>query len=251
MPTALITGASKGIGRQLAIRAAESGYDLVLVARTASALHELAEQLHVGCRVEPIDLTDPEAPARLYERLEAEGVQIDALINNAGFGSTGAFHTLDRERELAQIQLNIRALTDLTRLFLPAMVARGQGRVLNIASTAGFQAGPYMAVYYATKAYVLSFTEALAHELAGTGVRATAHCPGPTETHFGEVSGNGDKLLFRMGGAPAEAVARHAFRAMEAGRPIAVHGLGNWLGTVAVKLVPRALSRRVAAALNQ
>ena len=252
---ALITGASKGIGRELARLFARDGHEVVLVARSAPELQALAAELVAAygarCRVIPCDLLDPAAPAALKARLDQEGVQIGTLVNNAGFGDTGAFHTLDRQRQLGQIQLNIAALTDLTHLFLPGMVARKQGRILNIASTAGFQPGPYMAVYYASKAYVISFSEAISHELRGTGVTVTAHCPGATATHFAAAAGNDKTMLFQRGQvASAEAVAADAYAAMLAGRAVAVHGVANWLGTLSVRVAPRALVRAIAARVN-
>jgi short-subunit dehydrogenase len=252
----LITGASKGIGRDLARLCAAAGHDLVLVARSRDLLQalsdELTEQHDISARVESCDLLDADAPGILFERLGEDGVDIDILINNAGFGDTGRFDTLRRDRQLGQIDLNVRALTELTHLFLPGMVARRRGRILNIASTAGFQPGPYMAVYYATKAYVISFTEALAEELRGTGVTATAHCPGATASEFGATSGNDETRLFQQGHvASSEAVAAHAYAAMMRGDVLAIHGAQNWLGAFMVRLTPRWLLRRVVARINQ
>lgn len=256
MPTALVTGASRGIGRELARQLAQRGHDLVLVARTVEDLEalsaELSEAHDVSCRVMPADLADPAGPQGLFAACEAEGLVVDVLVNNAGFGSNGAFVEQDLARELAMIQVNCTALTALTGLFLPGMLARKRGRVLNIASTAGFQAGPYMAVYYATKAYVISFTEAVAHEVAGSGVTVTAHCPGATESAFSAVSGNDKSKLFtKQQPASAEDVARHALDAMEAGKKVAVHGFMNWLGVVGGKLGPRSVAASIAGSLNQ
>lgn len=254
--TALITGASKGIGRELARVCAAAGHDLVLVARSEDALQALADELtaahDISARVESCDLLDPETPSALFSRLEDEGIDVDILINNAGFGDTGRFDTLRRSRQLGQIDLNVRALTELTHLFLPGMVARRHGRILNIASTAGFQPGPYMAVYYATKAYVISFTEAIHEELKGTGVTATAHCPGATESEFSTVSGNDKTLLFQQGSvAKAEEVAAHAYAAMTRGQPVAVHGAVNWIGAFGVRFTPRWLVRQLASRINR
>jgi len=254
MPTALITGASRGIGLELARVLAADGHDLVLVARTAADLEGVAAALRAAhgraVRVVLADLADPAAPRAIPAAVA--DLEIDVLVNNAGFGTTGPFHTLDADRELAQVQVNVAALTALTRLFLPGMVARRRGRVLNIASTAGFQGGPYMAVYYATKAYVISLSEALAIELEGSGVTVTAHCPGATATAFGQVSGNGASRLFTtQTPAGAAEVAAHAWAAARAGRAIAVHGLTNQLGAFATRLGPRALSARIAAWLNR
>lgn len=255
MGTALITGASKGIGRDLSKLFAADGHDLVLVARSREALEALAEELSaahgVSARVEAVDLTDPAAPAALHARLDADGVQVDFLVNNAGYGTNGRFWELDRARELGEVQLNMTALTDLTHLFLGPMVERGSGRVLNLASTAGFQPGPYMAVYYATKAYVISFSEAVAHELRGAGVTVTAHCPGATATAFAAEAGIENNLLFRAKVADSPAVALDAYRAMHRGRPLAIHGLINWLMTLSVKLSPRAVVPFISARLNR
>jgi uncharacterized protein len=252
---ALITGASRGIGRELARLFARDGQEVVLVARSEEELQALARDLiatyGAKCHVIACDLLDPAAPAALKARLDQEGVTVGVLVNNAGFGDTGAFHTLDRQRQLGQVQLNIAALTDLTHLFLPKMIEQGQGRILNIASTAGFQPGPYMAVYYATKAYVISFSEAISHELRGTGVTVTAHCPGATDTHFAAAAGNDKTMLFQRGQvASAEDVAADAYAAMLAGRPVAIHGVLNWLGAFSVRLAPRAVVRALAARIN-
>lgn len=251
--TALITGASGGIGLELARLFAADGHDLVLVARSEDKLRALADQLArtgVTITVLRFDLSQPEAPTRLFAELDARGIELGYLVNNAGFGSIGNFWELERARELEMIDLNIRALVELTHLALPGMIARGFGRVLNIGSTAGFQPGPRMATYYASKAFVLHFTEAVAHELRGTGVTATVHCPGPTATGFGEVAGNGKTLLFRAGAASAEAVARDAYQAMRAGKVVHVHGIRNALLSLSVRLSPRGLIRRIVAKLN-
>src|SRR6201986_3308991 len=184
--TALITGASGGIGLELARLFAADGHDLVLVARSAGKLSSLAEELagrhNVGVRVIPADLAGAEAPGDIFDELRRDGVSVDALVNNAGVGSYGLFAETDLRTELDLLQINVVALTHLTKLFLPAMIARRRGYVMNVASTAAFQPGPLMAVYYASKAYVLSLSEALAAELKRTGVRVTALCPGPTNT---------------------------------------------------------------------
>ncbi len=252
--TVLVTGASRGIGLELAKLFAADGHDLVLVARSADAMEALAAELRqahgVAVRVEPADLGDPASRAQLVARLA--DVSVDVLVNNAGFGSNGAFHELDVDAEMSQVALNVGALTELCGRFLPGMVARGRGRVLNIASTAGFQAGPYMAVYYATKAYVISFTEAIAFELKGTGVSATAHCPGATHTGFALQAGTEKNKLFTAGSvASAEDVARHAYTAMWAGKPLAIHGVSNWVGAFMTRFGPRSVSTWVASMLNK
>src|SRR3954469_20394085 len=198
--TALITGASGGIGLELARVFAAHGYDLVLVARSGGKLEELAAELRTGhgiaARVIAKDLARPESPEDLARELEAAGVTVDVLINNAGFATFGPFVAADLHAELEELQLNVVTLTHLTKKLLPGMVARRRGGVLNVASTAAFQPGPFMAIYYATKAYVLSFSEALAEELAGTGVSVTALCPGPTATGFQQRAAMQDSKLF-------------------------------------------------------
>src|SRR6516225_5598113 len=229
--TALVTGASVGLGRELAQLFAADGHDVVLVARRREPLEDLATHLAaergVVARVISEDLADPTAPERILYELQRNNVEVDFLVNNAGFGTSGPFFDSDLVRELAMVQVNVASLVYLTRLFLPDMVARKSGRILNLGSTAGFQPGPFMAVYYASKAFVNSFTEALAFELAGTGVTATVSCPGATATEFGEMAGSSQTRLFRMGAARADVVARQAYRAMMAGKPMVVHGLKN------------------------
>jgi short-subunit dehydrogenase len=250
---ALITGASGGIGLELAKLFASDGHELVLVARSEDKLRALAEELErTGVRVTVLacDLARPGAPQHLFEQLAERSIELGYLVNNAGFGSIGKFWELDRARELEMIDLNIRALVELTHLALPGMIARGFGRVLNIGSTAGFQAGPRMATYYASKAFVNHFTEAIAHELRGTGVTATVHCPGPTATGFGEVAGNGTTQLFRAGVASAADVARDAYKAMHAGEVIHIHGLRNAVAAWSVRFAPRSLIRSIVAKLN-
>ena len=253
--TALITGASKGIGRALAVCCAASGQDVVLVARSGDALRdlalELAQQYGVAAHVLVQDLCERDAVSSLVSILLERDIAVDILINNAGFGDNGAFAARPRARQLGQIDLNIRALTELSHALLPAMLQRGHGRILNIASTAAFQPGPHMAVYYATKAYVLSFSEALSEELRGTGVTVTAHCPGATESAFSQESGNDKSLLFQKGHvASARDVAEHAHRAMMRGDAVAVHGALNWVGSFAVRFSPRWMVRALAARIN-
>jgi uncharacterized protein len=199
--TALITGASAGLGRELAQLFAADKHDVVLVARRRDQLEELATRLTaehgVVASVIPADLADPASPARIVEELERRNLAIEFLVNSAGFGGTGRFFERELGRDLEMVQVNIKALVHLTGLLLPAMVARKSGRILNMGSTAGFQPGPFMATYYATKGFVNSWTEALARELRGTGVTATVVCPGATNTEFGAVSGNGTSRLFR------------------------------------------------------
>jgi hypothetical protein len=227
----------------------------VLVARRRDRLEALAAELNTahGVQVAVItaDLSDPAAPPSIAERLRAEGKQVDFLINNAGFGSCGPFSKADLACEVEMIHLNIRALVQLTHLFLPEMLARKSGRILNLASIAGFVPGPFMATYYASKAFVLSFTEALSSELLGTGVTITASCPGPTETEFGTVAGGRTTKLFQHSVAPAAPVALHAYRAMMAGKVVAIPGLMNKLIAQSTRIAPRAWLRAIAAGLNR
>jgi hypothetical protein len=252
--TVLVTGASSGIGLELARLFAASGHDLVLVARNEQKLDELAGELSskhgVRAVVLPADLQDPAAPERLAAAVESEGLVVDYLVNNAGFGAAAPFLETDARRSLDMIALNVSALTHLTHLFARNMVARGRGGILNIASTAGFQPGPNMAVYYATKAYVVSFTEAIAVELAPHGVHVTAFCPGPVETEFARIAGNDGSVLFKMGAAKADAVALDAYRSFMKRRVLSISGSTNWLGVQLLRLAPRALVRKVAAWVN-
>src|SRR5579864_7579850 len=214
--TALITGASAGIGRELAKLFAADHYNLVLVARNGTRLAQFADELQqqfgITAKSFPLDLTAQSAPQFLFDQLARENIAIDVLVNNAGYGMRGAFAEIPTDESLGQIQLNITALTHLTKLFLQPMIERRSGRILNVASTAGFQPGPLMAVYYATKAYVISFSEALANELQSSGVSVTCLCPGPTDTEFQGRAGTEDSLLKRMRPMTAKAVAVDGYR---------------------------------------
>jgi hypothetical protein len=253
--TALVTGASSGLGLELAQLFAADGHDVVLVARRKPDLDALAARLvaerGVQAHVIPEDLAAAAAPERLVAELGRRGLEIEFLVNNAGFGARGPFVELDLARQLDMIQVNVNALTSLTRRLLPGMIARKSGRILNLGSTAGFQPGPGMAVYYATKAFVNSFTEALAFELRGTGVTATLSCPGATLTEFGTVSDNGRSRLFKAGAMAAAPVAAAAYRAMMAGRTTIIHGVRNKAVIQVQRLAPRSAVRAVAARLNQ
>jgi short-subunit dehydrogenase len=255
-PTALITGASSGIGEILASKLAQDGHDVVLVARNAAKLEALSQKLEaqhgVSTHVVVADLADPGAPERIYAEVTAKSLTVDILVNNAGFASTGSFLDLELDGELSMVQVNVMSLIALAHWFGTGMRARGSGRILNIASTAAFQPGPYMATYYATKAFVMAFSLALAHELRGSGVTVTCHCPGPTDTEFAERAGILKNRLFQTAKvATAESVADHAYRAMLAGRTLAVHGALNRLGAVGVRLVPRSVLAPVVASLNR
>jgi uncharacterized protein len=253
--TALVTGASGGIGEELARLFAADGHDLVLVARSRDKLERLASELNakhgVGARVVARDLSRPEAPREIFEELRAGGVGVDALVNNAGFGSYGPFVQTDLKAELDLLQVNVAALTHLTKLFLPAMVARRRGYVMQVASTAAFQPGPLMAVYYASKAYVLHFSEALSNELGGTGVVVSALCPGPTETGFVAAAGMGDSKLFDRGAMSARAVAEAGYRGLLAGKAVVIPGFRNSLLARAVGFMPRRLVTRVVRGIQE
>jgi|SRR5579872_207258 len=254
--TVLVTGASSGIGLELAKLFAAGGSDVVLAARTVVALQGLAETLErehgIRARVAPCDLTDPAAPRILFDELEREGVAVDVLVNDAGMASVGPFVTHEIDGELDQLQVNVVALTHLTGLFLPKMAARRRGGVLNVASTAAFQPGPLMAVYYASKAYVLSFTVALADEMRGTGVTITCLCPGPTRTGFEERSGNAKTRLFRLPSVmDAVTVARAGYEGFREGRPVVIPGFLNKLTATASRLAPAGLPTKVARLLNE
>jgi len=253
--TALITGASSGLGHDYASLFAADGHDVILVARRLDRLETLAGELRaqhgVDARALPADLAREGAATELVGEIERLGLRVDFLVNNAGFGTTGAFADSDRTGQLDMIRVNVGSVVELTHLLLPAMVERGRGRILNVGSTAGFQPGPFMATYYATKAFVNSFTEALAWELAGTGVTATVSCPGATATEFGGKAGNGDSLLFRLGAADSRVVAREGYRAMMSGTRMVVHGITNKVAVQSVRLSPRAAILAIASRLNR
>jgi short-subunit dehydrogenase len=245
--TALITGASSGIGMDFSRLLSRDGYELFLVARSEAKLRELAKELG-NAKVIVADLVSPDAPQRIFD---ASG-GVDVLINNAGFGLSGPFVEMDLRKELEMIQVNVAALTHLTRLFLPPMLARKSGHILNVASTAAFLPGPLMAVYYATKAYVLSFSEAIADELRGTGVTVTALCPGPTATGFAEVAGMESSRLFKLvKPMSSEAVARYGLRAMQDGKRVAIPGIANKLSTQSIRVSPRRLVTTIVRKLQE
>jgi short-subunit dehydrogenase len=253
--TALITGASSGLGLELARLFARDGHDLVVVARRREHLEALATRLAaehgVAARVIAEDLADPIAPRRIFEELKERRIEVEFLVNSAGFGAHGPFVEADLGRQLAMVQVNVTSLMHLTHLVLPAMIARRSGRILNLGSTAGFQPGPGMAIYYATKAFVNSFTESLAYELRGTGVTATVTCPGATATEFGKIAGSEDSRLFHMGTTSAEFVAAHAYRAMMAGKAMSLPGWRAKVGLQMLRLGSRATVRAFTARLNQ
>lgn len=250
MTTALITGASSGIGEEFARQLAEKNTNLILVARSQEKLDKLAtslqQQYGINAEVMVQDLTEPAAGNKVFDLIQQKGLTIDLLINNAGFGDYGAFSDRDLTKQLAMIQLNITALTELTGLFLPVMKARGNGGIINISSIAGFQPLPYMSVYAATKAFVLSFTEALWAENKKSGVRILAVCPGPTESDFFKVADFPDSLANTqsktMGMTPANDVVAEALKALDQGQStIVTGGLGNQIIVNLPRFVPRDL----------
>ncbi len=243
MSTVLITGASYGLGADFASLFAADKYELILVARSEDRLLELQKKLNTKYSIKSYviacDLAKSNAAFELKAELDKRHLQVDVLINNAGFGEFGLFHEIDAVRQQQMIELNVTTLTMLTRLLLPDMIKRKQGKILNVASTAAFQPGPLMAVYFATKSYVLSFSAALANELKGTGVTVTTLCPGATETHFVQHANLGDSKLFkRMKPASSMDVAKFGVNALHKGKVVAVHGFLNRLLAWSVVFFP-------------
>jgi short-subunit dehydrogenase len=254
---ALITGASAGLGLELARLFARDNHSVILVARRLARLEEIAEQLrkqHPAIRVDVLamHLGTPGAGSELFREIESRGLQVDFLVNNAGFGNVGLFAELPVDRQLQMIDLNIRTLVELTRLILPAMLSRRSGHILNVGSIAGFQPGPNMAVYYATKAFVNSFSEALHEELRGTGVSCTVLAPGPTATEFEAIASESGMPIFRLPGmvTAAAPTADDGYRAMMKGRALVVSGFTNKMVAQLNRVVPRFFVRRLAGALN-
>ena len=248
-PVTLVTGGSSGLGAEFARQCARRGDAVVLVARRRDRLEALAAEIGGAAHVVAADLSEPEAPARLIEEVERRGFFIETLINNAGFGLAGRFADLPRGRQRQMVDLNVAALTDLAHLVLPGMRARKRGGVLNVASTGAFQAGPGIAVYFATKAYVLSFTEALHQELKGSGVNVSALCPGPTRTEFGAVAGMAGAGFDRIASG-VESVVAAGLSGLESNKAIVIPGFANKLSAQSSRLIPRALMRRMVASLK-
>jgi short-subunit dehydrogenase len=251
----LITGASSGIGRELAKCFAADGSRLVLTSRSTESLQSLADELRRAHNTESIvitaDLSSPGAAKNIFTELQGRGIAVDVLVNNAGFGAWGLFAELPLQRQLEMFQVNINALVELTGLFLPDMLQRRRGGIMNVASVAGFLPGPGMAVYYATKACVLSFSEALAEELRGTNVTVTALCPGPTVTNFNQVAARVDKpRKVRMVKMSAEAVARSGLVSFRRRRTVVVPGLQNQFLTLLIRCFPRSAVRKLAGKFN-
>jgi short-subunit dehydrogenase len=250
MATALITGASSGIGLELARVCAANGVDVILSARSEDKLvalaKEVSETYQVKAEVIVCDLSVVGAAQELYDAVKKLGLDVDFLVNNAGFGVFGEFKDTAWKDEGAMLQLNIVALTHLTKLFVPDFIARGSGRILNVASTASFQPGPLMAAYFASKAYVLSFSEAISNELKGTGVTVTALCPGATATGFQDAAGAKGSRLFETRKLPTGAdVAQYGYKVMMRGKRVAVHGLLNRILAQSNRFAPRALSMAI------
>lgn len=253
--TVLVTGASSGIGLEIARLMARQGYDLIVLARRKPLLDALAQELRASCQVKvevlEADLAVPGAAQSVVDALQGRGLQVDVLVNNAGFGLLGDHAALESQRQFEIVQVNIMALVQLTRLLLPGMIARDRGGVLNVASTAAFQAGPGMAVYYATKAFVLSYTEALHEELGHTRLHVSCLCPGPTDTPFVDVAGMKGVKFFKLGPQSAAKVARFGVRAFQANRAVAISGFKNALAAFLVRFAPRLALRKVIRALTR
>ena len=246
---ALITGASAGLGVEFARQLSKRGHALVLAARRKDRLAELAQELG-NARAIAIDLSEAGAAAKLVADLDGHGEQVELLVNNAGFGLIGRFAELDSGRLREMIDLNVATLTDLCRAIAPRMIERRSGAILNVASTAAFQPGPRMAVYFATKAYVLSFTEALHEELKPHGVAVSCLCPGPTRTEFGAVAGFGGSGMFDRVAMGAGEVVEAGLRGLDRNRAVVVPGLVNKLGAASTRFAPRSVVRRIAGAIK-
>jgi uncharacterized protein len=246
MATALITGASNGIGLELARVHASKGDNLVLVARNLDKLNDIKSELEKKFNIKVYnigkDLSKPDAALEVYNETTQQKIQIDYLINNAGFGDFGMFVETDWQKELQMINLNITTLTQFTKLYLQDMVKRGNGKIINVASTAAFQSGPTMAVYYATKAYVLSFSEAVDNEVSDKGVTITTLCPGATESGFQAAAAMEESALVKGKKLPtSKEVAEYGYKSMMSGKTVAIHGMMNYLMANSVRFTPRAL----------
>jgi short-subunit dehydrogenase len=248
---ALVTGASAGIGKALARELAARGTHLVLVARRRERLEELAQELAAAHRIRTqvftADLAEPSAPDKIFSFTREKGLEIELLVNNAGFGAYGEFTTVETQRLLDMVQVNCHAVVHLTRLYLPEMLKRRRGDVLIVASTASFQAVPYISTYAATKAFDLLLAEGLSGEMKPYGIRVCALCPGSTESEFQEVAGQTHLAPSRTNQETAEKVARTGLQALAAGKSYVISGLGNYLGAHAQRLVPRPLVTRITA----
>ena len=251
----LITGASSGIGLELTRLFAAAGSDLVLVARREDKLAEIADELRanhdITVRVLPADLSQPSAAVAIYEILSSTGIDVDILVNNAGFGARGPIAELSIARQLQMMQVNMTTLVELTRRLVPGMILRGWGGILNVASTASFQPGPYMAVYYASKAFVLSFTESLAGELSDTAINVTCLAPGPVATEFAATAGVDDTILFKAGVLEASQAAWAGYQGLRRGKILVIPGLRNKFTATAVRFLPRSVIRKAVAMIQK
>jgi hypothetical protein len=248
--TALITGASMGIGYELAKQFAQNGNNVVLVARSADKLNAIASEFEKAYKIKAdviaVDLSKPNIAEEVYDEVKKRGISIEYLINNAGFGEFGMFFETDWNKEKMMIDLNITTLTHFCKLYVKDMLARKSGKIMNVASTASFQPGPTMAVYYATKAYVLSFSEAISNELEGTGVTVTALCPGPTESNFQAAANLEESKLVKGKKLPTAAeVAEYGYKALMRGKVVAIHGFKNYLLAQSNRFAPRAVVLKI------
>ncbi|HSW47494.1 MAG TPA: SDR family oxidoreductase [Candidatus Saccharimonadales bacterium] len=251
--TVLITGGSSGIGFELSKIFGANNYDLVLVAQNAEKLKKSAEELknkNINVKTIAKDLSDPASPTQIYELLQKESIQVDILVNNAGFATYGPFVETNLEKELIELQVNIVSLTHLTKLFVRDMIKRGNGKILNVASTAAFTPGPLMAVYYASKAYVLSFSEALNEELANSGVSVTALCPGPTDTGFVARGNLQNSKLFQGKHMNATFVAQKGYDGLMKNKTIVIPGLQNKLMVQGLRFAPRSFVTKLVKSLQ-
>jgi short-subunit dehydrogenase len=246
---ALVTGASAGLGVEFARQLSKRGHRLVLAARREERLDELASELG-NARPVAVDLSKSNAAAKLIADLDANGETIDLLVNNAGFGLIGRFAELDAKRQRQMIELNVGTLTDLCRAVAPGMIARKSGAILNVASTAAFQPGPKMAVYFATKAFVLSLTEALHEELKPHGIKVSCLCPGPTRTEFGDVAGFGGNGMFDRVAMNAQEVVEAGLKGLDSNRAVVVTGWVNKIGAASTRFAPRSVVRKIAGAIK-
>ncbi|EPG76184.1 NADH(P)-binding protein, PF13460 family [Leptospira fainei serovar Hurstbridge str. BUT 6] len=254
--TAIITGASTGIGYEIAKLAASDGYDLILVARNAKTLAKVKKETEsLGAKTDflALDLSDPKSPKKIYDFAKKKKAIVDLLVNNAGFGTNGRFDTLDLTQELSLIQVNVTSLVALTHLFLKDMVDRHSGKILNVASTAAFQPGPLMTNYYASKAYVLFFSEGISEELKKVGVTVTCLCPGPTNTEFFKRAEMDNSALLNSPMVPKATphdVAKLGYEAVKNGRAVVISGFANKVLAQSVRITPRFLIRKIAKIFN-
>jgi uncharacterized protein len=246
---ALVTGASAGLGVEFARQLSERGYRLVLAARRKERLEAVAKELG-DARAVTIDLSKAGAAAKLMADLEAHGETVNLLVNNAGFGLIGRFAELDARRERQMIDLNIGTLADLCRAVAPGMIEQKSGGIINVASTAAFQPGPKMAVYFATKAFVLSLTEALHEELKPHGINVTCLCPGPTRTEFGDIAGFGGNGLFDRVAMESPEVVKAGLRGLDRNKAVVVPGLVNKVTANSGRFAPRSVVRKIAGAIK-